>query len=215
MSEADYSLRLVVLGASRGVGSAVVREARHRGHQVTAVSRTTPAITPDGTTWVTGDARDSAVLDRALAGADAVVTSVGIKSPFAATTLFSEMATAVVASMRRTGVERLVAVTGLGAGDSRGHGGFVFNYFVMPIVARRIYADKDREEAIIRASDLRWTIVRPGGLTNRPATGRIASLLGPDEYRFGRISRADVARFVVDRAETNDFVSQAPVIVTA
>jgi len=217
MSREGHSLRLVVLGASRGTGGAVVSEAMRRGYQVTAVSRTIPPTAQDGAIWIAGDARDPAILERAFAVADAVVTAVvtavGVKSPFSTTTLFSETAAAVVAAMRRAGVQRLIAVTGFGAGDSRGHGGFLFNRLVMPVVARRVYADKDREEAIIRGSDLRWTIVRPGALTNGPATGRVAPLLGPDEYRFGRISRADVARFVVDRVEANDFVSQTPVVV--
>ena len=65
-------------------------------------------------------------------------------------------------------MKRLIAVTGLGAGDSRGHGGFIYDAVVFPLLLKRVYDDKDVQERIVRSSGLDWTIVRPGLLTNRP-----------------------------------------------
>ena len=71
--------------------------------------------------------------------------------------------------MKVAGVKRLIAVTGLGAGDSRGHGGLIYDAVVFPLLLKRVYDDKDVQESIVRSSGLDWTIVRPGLLTNRPA----------------------------------------------
>ena len=73
--------------------------------------------------------------------------------------------------MKAAGVKRLIAVTGLGAGDSRGHGGFLYDAVAFPLLLKRVYDDKDVQEWIIKSSGLDWTIVRPGLLTNSPATG--------------------------------------------
>ena len=69
-------------------------------------------------------------------------------------------------------MKRLITVTGLGAGDSRGHGGLLYDAVVFPLLLKRVYDDKDVQEWIVRSSGLDWTIVRPGLLTNSPATGR-------------------------------------------
>ena len=85
--------------------------------------------------------------------------------------------------MRGAGVRRLVAVTGLGAGDSRGHGGFLYDAVFFPLVLKRVYDDKDVQEQMIRASDLDWTIVRPGLLASGPATGAARALTDPKDWR--------------------------------
>ncbi len=71
--------------------------------------------------------------------------------------------------MRAKGTKRLIAVTGFGAGDSRGHGGILYDAVLFPLVLKRVYDDKDIAEQIIKASGLDWTIVRPGALTNAEA----------------------------------------------
>ncbi|MFT8421759.1 MAG: NAD(P)H-binding protein [Gluconacetobacter sp.] len=73
-------------------------------------------------------------------------------------------------------IRRLVCITGLGTGDSRGHGGFFFGRPLLPLLLRHIYDDKNRQEDIIRASTLDWTIVRPTMLNDKPARGHIRAL---------------------------------------
>jgi NAD(P)H-binding len=74
----------------------------------------------------------------------------------------------LVDAMKAAGVKRLIAVTDLCAGDSRGHGGLLYDAVVFPLLLKRVYDDKDMQEWIIRSSGLDWTIVWPGLLTNRP-----------------------------------------------
>jgi uncharacterized protein YbjT (DUF2867 family) len=98
--------------------------------------------------------------------------------------------------MAAAGVRRLIAVTGFGAGRSRaamsylektGHG----------LVLGKPYADKDRQEVLIEASDLDWTIVRPVILTKGRKSGTVRVLRELSEWRNGLISRADVASYLV------------------
>lgn len=71
--------------------------------------------------------------------------------------------------MERHGVKRLICITGLGAGDSKGHGGFLYDKLILPLILQRIYDDKDRQEAEIRQIKLDWTIV---GSINRRSCQR-------------------------------------------
>lgn len=77
----------------------------------------------------------------------------------------------------------------------------------------RVYADKDREEAIVRNTALDWTLARTGRLTDAAKTGRVEAMTSG--YHGGAISRADVATFVLDCIEKEAFVKQSPVIVGA
>jgi putative NADH-flavin reductase len=115
--------------------------------------------------------------------------------------------------METRGIRRLVAVTGIGAGDTRGKGGFLYDWIVFPLLLGGIYADKNREEKLIRASNLDWTIVRPGFLTNGPPKGVVTALTQRKDYRAGRISRADVASFICDAIEHGEHVGEAPLII--
>ena len=132
----------------------------------------------------------------------------------AGTTLFSKATRILIDAMRAAGVRRLVTVTGMGAGDSRGHGGFLYDALMFPLVLKRIYDDKDVQEQMIRASGLEWTIARPGLLTggagDRPhaRAGRPQGLAGAARSR-----RADVADFLVREAFERRYVGQTPLLI--
>jgi putative NADH-flavin reductase len=148
---------------------------------------------------------------------DVVVQSLGVdiapRSIFERTTLFSQSTRILVDAMKAAGLKRLIAVTGLGAGDSRGHGGLLYDAVVFPLLLKRVYDDKDVQEWIIRSSGLDWTIVRPGLLTNRRATGQYRVLTRPNDWRFGMISRADVADFLVRQIEDRALIGTAPLLI--
>jgi uncharacterized protein YbjT (DUF2867 family) len=119
--------------------------------------------------------------------------------------LFSRSTQFLLAAMAKHGVARLVCVTGVGAGDSRGHGGFLYDRVLLPLFMKTIYEDKDRQEALLRASDVDWTIVRPGILTNGTPTGLTRALTDLEGVTAGRVSRSDVAGFIVENLEGGDF----------
>jgi hypothetical protein len=109
-------------------------------------------------------------------------------------------------------VSRLVCITGIGAGDSAGHGGFVFDKLIFPLLLRNVYADKNRQETIVRDSGLDWVLVRPSVLNNKPSRDTIRALTDLSSFHGGTISRADVARFVLDQVRGDTWVHRSPLI---
>jgi putative NADH-flavin reductase len=209
-------MRILVMGASSGIGAQVVRAAAARGHEVRAMARgIDPGAVRPGVENLRGDATDPDDVARAVAGVDAVVQALGVRESVATllrpVTLFSTATEVLVPAMRAAGVPRLVAITGFGAGDSRralslperlGH----------DLILGRVYADKTRQEELVKASALDWTIVRPTILTDGPAGGRYEVLDEPERWRNGLISRRDVAAFVVDMLERGAFTGRDVVV---
>ncbi|MEQ5870055.1 NAD(P)H-binding protein [Sagittula sp. NFXS13] len=209
-------MKLLVIGATRGIGAAVVTDALARGHQVRAFARSADKIDPaEGLEPISGDATDPEALKPALDGVDAVVLALGIKESLSMlwqrVTLFSTATQALVPLMQRLGPDRLIAVTGIGAGDSAsalsapeklGHQFFL----------SEPYKDKSRQEEIIKASTLRWTIVRPTILTHNKASQHYRVMEEPCTWRMGMISRADVADYILNALEDDSTIGKAPVL---
>ena len=205
--------RVLVLGATGGTGRAIVRRLKDLGHVPVALVRSPEKATGLDAIIVQGDARDPAALDKAMAGVDAVISALGTPvSPLREVTLLSTATAALVAAMTRHGVDRLVAITGIGAGNSRGHAGFLFNWIILPLLLRKVYADKDRQEAVIRKSGLDWVIVRPSVLNDKPGRGAVRALLDPSRFNGGTVARSDVADFVVDQIGSDAFVGKTPLV---
>jgi putative NADH-flavin reductase len=197
-----------------------VKAALLAGHNVRALARSAASIPVQnaGLEKVPGNALDSSTIRSVLEGVDVVVQTLGVdiapRSIFERTTLFSQSTRILVDAMKIADVKRLIAVTGLGAGDSRGHGGLLYDAVAFPLLLKRVYDDKDVQEWIIRSSGLDWTIVRPGLLTNRPASGRYRILTAAHDWRFGLISRADVADFIVRQIEDRALIHATPLLIS-
>ena len=207
-------MKILVLGATGATGRLIVGKAVAKGYEVVALVRSkVKAMDLIGAELIEGDARDSAALTRAIAGCDAVISSLGTAvSPFREVTLLSTATRALVGVMAEQNIRRLVCITGLGAGDSRGHGGFFFDRLFLPLLLRKVYEDKNRQEDAIRASALDWTIVRPTVLNDKPALGHIKALTDLSGVHGGTIARSDVADFVVQQLATDTWLRKAPLI---
>ena len=212
--------KVLIIGASRGIGLETVRAALRAGHRVHALARSAASMPIQDTNLVkvSGDALDRDTIRDALQDVDVVIQTLGVnfapKLIFEGTTLFSDSTRILVDAMKVAGVKRLIAVTGLGAGDSRGHGGFIYDAVVFPLLLKRVYDDKDVQEWIIRSSGLDWTIVRPGLLKNRTATGRYRVLTASKDWQFGAISRSDVADFLVQQINDRTLVGTTPLLIS-
>jgi uncharacterized protein YbjT (DUF2867 family) len=206
--------KLLVLGATGGTGRLIVGQAMARGYDVAVLARSAEkAGRLDGAQVIVGDARDEAVLRRALKGRDAVISALGTPaSPLREVTVLSSATRALVSAMKLEQVSRLVCITGIGAGDSAGHGGFLFDHLIFPLLLSKVYADKNRQEAIVRESGLDWVLVRPSVLSDKPPRGNVRALTDLSDFHGGTISRADVASFVLDQVRSNAWVHRAPLI---
>lgn len=206
--------KILILGATGPTGRHIVGQAVSRGYDVTVLVRSPEqAANMKGAKVVVGDARDEKALRQAVKGRDAVISALGTPaSPFREVTLLSTATRALTAAMKAEGVSRLVTITGIGAGDSAGHGGFFVDNIIFPLILRKVYADKNRQEAIIKDSGLDWTIVRPSILNNKPARDAIQTLTDLSDFHGGTISRENVAKFVVDQVTDIAWLRKAPSI---
>lgn len=206
--------KILILGATGPTGRHIVSQAVSRGYDVTVLVRS-PEKAADlkGAKLIFGDARDEKTLRQAVKGRDAVISALGTPaSPFREVTLLSSATRALVSAMKLEGVSRLIATTGIGAGDSAGHGGFLFDRLIFPLLLRKVYADKNRQEAIIKGSELDWTIVRPSVLNNKAGRDTIRTLTDLSNFRGGTIARQDVAKFVLDQVKNDAWKHRSPLI---
>lgn len=214
--------KILVIGATGGTGQKIVREALSANYILNALVRSSEKgkrIFPNAGTllpnlnFIEGNVLDRKALQTALSGCDGVISALGTGlSLVHEVTILSEATRALIEIMQQQSVRRLVCITGMGAGDSRGHGGFLYDRIILPFLLNRVYRDKDRQEAEIEASDLDWTIVRPTFLTNGPATGHIRVTTDLRGIKGGRISRADVAHFVLSEFSARQWVHKTPLV---
>jgi putative NADH-flavin reductase len=203
-------MRLLLLGATGSVGRLVVQEALKRRHEITALVRSPQKLgeLAARVRVVQGDALDSNALGAAVAGQDAVIYVLGAGN-VRRTTLFSDSTRVLLAEMNRQSVRRLLCITGMGAGETKGHGGFVYERILYPLFTKGIYEDKDRQEDLIRQSQTDWTLVRPAPFRSRTPNGSLRVVTNIDGVTLRKISRLEVAKFLVDELEQNQYVQQA------
>jgi len=206
-------MRLTLIGASSGVGLLTLQQALAKGHQVTALARNTAAI-PDHPllTKVTGSATSVQDLTQVMSGAEAVIITVGTKKKNA-TPLFTDTARALLAAADHLNFTApVLVITGFGAGDSRPYLSW-FMGAVIRFLLKKEYDDKTQLEVMLAQSRLKWEIVRPGILTDGPLTGTYKAIPILDKgISVGKISRADVADFLIRQAENPTMLYQYPAL---
>ena len=210
-------MKILVVGATGPTGKEIVAQALAAGHQVTALVRDVSKadFSPEVRTSV-GDMLDRGSLKPAVAGQDAVISAFGsgASGPFKEVTLLSEGTRNLVEAMTSCKVARLICITGVGAGESKGHGPWFYNWLILPLVLRGVYADKTRQEAVIRDSGLDWTLVRPAIYTKAPAKGLAALRIVTDltGTTVSKISRVDTAAFCLREMIEGRYRGQAATI---
>jgi len=208
-------MNITIIGASAGVGFAAVQQALNQGHRVTALSTRTASI-PDHPhlNKVNGSAASVSDLKNVMAGAQALIIAIGTKNK-KPNTLFSDTATALVKAGEASDFKApIIVITGFGAGASSGFLSF-FMRTVIRIFLKHQYKNKTMMEEIIAKSNLNWEIVRPGMLTNGALTQKYKVL--PNLYRgikIGKISRADVADFLLHEAERPTMLQKYPALTS-
>lgn len=162
---------LTVFGANGPTGRQVVRKALAAGHRVTAVTRKHHGY-PPGSPYldvVTADVTDRDGVERALSGAQAVISTFGVPYSRHEITVYSQGATNITRTMTTLGVRRLVCVSSSTVAPQEAPGETlcwrkVLNPLLRNVIGRTLYDDMQRMEEIVQTSSLDWTIVRPAGL---------------------------------------------------
>jgi len=189
-------MRVAIFGGTGGVGRWLLSIARENGDHVKTLVRDRRKLPRDlgAIGVIEGDVRDPEAVATTIGGCDVVFSALGADG-LGPTDLYSVAAAHIVAAMDAARVTRLLAISSVGAEDDP-NVNFVSRRLVFGLVLRNVLTDMRRMEERIASSDLVWTIVRPGRLTDGPRTGLYRA-----NERFIRpggrdISRADVADFM-------------------
>jgi len=213
-------MKIVIFGDNGQTGRLLTGQALAAGHDVAAVTRR-PAEFPiahDRLTVVQADVHDAPAVDRAVQGADVVLSALGVPFTRKPITIYSKGAGHIIAAMSRHGVKRLIVVSS-SATEPHHHsgGGFLLNRVFQPLVTATIgkttYADMRRMEDLVRDSDLEWTIMRPSGLFDAPDV--TAYELHEDQAPGIFTSRAGLAASMLDQATDTRYVRKAAAVTTS
>ncbi|WP_224372534.1 NAD(P)-dependent oxidoreductase [Hyalangium versicolor] len=205
------SKQVLILGATGRTGLLIVEHALSRGLTVSVLARRPEALGAllSRVSVVQGDVLDSAAVSRAVAGKDAVLCALGPgrDSP---PTLCSEGIRNLVSAMQAQRVQRLVCITGVLIGHPQKRLGWLYRR--MRSALGNATQDRQLQEQLIRDSGLDWTLVRPPRLTEGRAHGLWRA--GEDIFigALARISRADLAHFMVQQLEDAHFLRRAVTI---
>ena len=212
-------MRLAVFGANGPTGRLFTRLALDEDHEVVAFTRHPGAfpIEHRGLEVAAGDVHDAATVASAIAGTDAVVSTLGVPFTRSPVSVYSGGITNIIAGMHAAGVKRLVCVSSSAIGPHPERlGGIIFEKVVQPYVVnklgRTVYDDMRRMEAIVAASDLAATIVRPSGLFEASTVSAYG--VAPDYIGHRFTARIDLADCMLRQALDDSHVSSTIAVAT-
>ena len=204
-------MKILVTGAAGKTGRLVVERALAAGHKVVALvhkpeeDQKHPLAV--GAEIIHGDVQNPSRLEHAMESCHAVIDAIGGKTPFKSTDLETSAARVILDVMHRVGAKRLIVVSVLGAGDTREQAGFFYEHLLIPAFLSGAIKDKNAMEAEVTKSDVEWVLVRPPVLSDHDATGQVHVVAAHDKAH--KITRADLAQFLVDQLTSDTYLGQA------
>jgi len=213
-------MKILSLGANGAVGQLALDDLLNANHEVTALVRNPSAIARNDPrlTIVQGDPTNAADLEKVLTRQDVVLSTLGARTN-KRTTLRTDVARNLVAGMKKYRVRKLVWLDAAGVGSSKEfvrRSSFFFGRIIIPLFLNHMYEDAEVADTIIEKSGSDWVIVRPMSFTNRSKTGNVSVVTDMSltaQLRL-RITRVDVAAFLVEQVVKDDYVGQMPIIFT-
>ena len=203
-------MKLVVFGSTGKTGVELVKQSLALGFDVTAFLRDTSRMpfTDECLHCMTGDVLNLIDVQKAVQEQDAVVCALGSNS-LSKTSIRSEGTANIIKAMKENNVTRLVVISAMGVAESWSTLSFINKLFFATLLCTR--QDHEKQEVLVKKSELDWTIVRPSGLVDTPVT---------ESYNIGenilaktsKISRADVAHFILKELIENAIVNKAVTI---
>ena len=204
-------MNIIVFGATGSIGALTVLKLLEDGHSVTAFSRNPDALNVEhpNLTRAAGDVTSVADVCLAIEGSEAVIITLGSGSSRSGR-VRSEGTQQIIDAMQRYGLKRLVCQTTLGAGDSWNNLNFFWKRIMFGVLLRPVFEDHERQEQLVKASGLDWTIVRPSAFTNEAPKGTLKIDISPEQRGLTlKISRREVAEFLVASLRERSFLYRA------
>jgi putative NADH-flavin reductase len=213
-----FQMDIVIFGATGFTGRAVLQEALGQGHKVTVLVRDASRVDTahENLRIVKGDALDGKSVSDALTGCQAAIQCLGVggKGDGKPTTFVSDSTRIIVEEMEKLKMDRLIAMSNVGAGDSIGFVPGFFTKFILPYFMKWLQViidDKNRMEAVIMKSRLDWTIVRCPNIVDKPAKGNCRPSLDGKGLKLS-VTLPDLAEFIVGQLTDDSFSRKAPCV---
>ena len=213
-------MQIAVFGANGGTGRLLTQQALDAGHDVVAVVRT-PVQFPlahERLRVVEADVHDVEAVTRAVAGSEAVLSTLGVPFTRKPINVYSAGIVSIGAAMKQHGIARVVVVSSAATEPRRHDGaGFLLNRVMQPLVTATIgkttYVDMRNMEAHLRSSDLHWTVIRPSGLFDAPAVSRYQLHENHADGVF--TSRADLAASMLAQITSTQWIRKIVAVTTS
>jgi putative NADH-flavin reductase len=209
-------MNILIIGGTGKTGRQLVSQGLEEGHFITAMVRKPDKLKFDNPNLrvLKGNILNLENVEIAVQGQDAVLSALGHKQFFIKTNILSKGTTNIIRAMEKKGVDRLICITSLGINESKFRLGLYYSLFVIPIILFFYFRDKSNQEKLIRQSNLSWTIVRPGQLTNGKKKSKYLHGSDLGSYILTKmISRRDVAHFMLNLLKTRTYIKEAPAII--
>ena len=213
--------RILLYGATGRTGGLLLAYALQQGYAVTALVRSPEKLTVknDHLTVIKGLPTNLADVRRAMPGCDAVISTLAALSESeilsfkqipAPHTLETTMRN-TIAVMGELGLERIVTLSSIGASESRPYAPWYMRLMIRLTNFKLVFADHAAQEALLRQSNLDWTIARPVALNNNETLGELVVSYDTTPSPF-KMSRRQLARFLLNCLNSPAFVRKAPLL---
>ena len=203
--------KFVIVGANGGIGRQCVEQALQAGHLVTAILRNPAklAIEHPNLKKVSGDVMQPGAFENHFENQDAVISAIGVAGGFGSdkpTALYSQGNANVLKAMEQKGIKRMFLISASAIEISPVLPFYIrlVEKYVVQKLLKHMYTDLLKMEALIKSSNINWTIIRPPQLTNQAVTGTYRIAINTFLKNCLKISRADVAHFIINNIANRD-----------
>lgn len=215
-------MKILILGATGRTGKLILAEALHQGFEINCLVREPDNIKKkhNNLKLYQGSPERISELAKAMQGCKGVISALNIsrKTDFPWSKLrtppkfLSEVMKHVISLSKKNQIERLVVCSAWGVAETEEEIPFWFRWIIKNSNIGVAYKDHERQEKIIKSSDLKWTIVRPTGLTNFKKEKKIIESYNNKPKPKLTVSRKNVAKFMVNALSKDELIDCLPVI---
>lgn len=199
------SKKIIIFGATGGTGQQLIIQSLAKGHHVSAFVRSPQKLQIQNRmlSVIKGDVLNYNEVHGAMNGHKIVFSCLGM--PASDKTNLRTVGTAnIIKAMESHKVNRFICQTSLGYGDSKEVLPWHMKYLVVPFILKNAFKDHESQEQVIQNSKTEWTIIRPGNMTNGKRTGKYKYGFQPTDKIKLKISRSDVADFMLRQIESKE-----------
>ncbi|MGI9551464.1 MAG: NAD(P)-dependent oxidoreductase [Aurantibacter sp.] len=206
-------MQVIVFGATGTIGKNLIEQALKEGHEVTAFCRDGQKLNEfkhPRLSIVEGDVLNQTDVTQSIKGQEVVFVALG-SGKKRKSSVRSAGTKNIIEGMRANGVKRLICQSTLGAGESQGNLNFFWKHIMFGWYLKNVFQDHELQEKYVMQSNLDWTIARPGAFSDGALTGNYRHGFPTDDRSVKlKISRADVADFLLKLVPTDSYLHQTP-----